>query len=509
MDELVTWFANESNHCNINNVIKDVSLLYKNKHKEVSIEKAFIYKAQIKVADCELPVVIKSSVYYKEIKREFKVGLHVNKLRSTIPNFMQTYGAIRAGEMKNGKIEQGTSHYYIFLEYIPGISICNELSTSKIKTFSDFLNIFCQLLLALEVAQREMHFCHLDLHSNNVLIHRYKEAVEYMVCIDNRVYTVTTNMIPVIIDYGFASIEIDDIILSENHRHKQPSKDGYKISKAGMRLENQGVLPYLIQGIDMYRLLSTCIKYTLHDRILPYQIVKLFEFYGYDDPYNISIDNHRICVNEFGKRVPYSRAGSYSPLSFLSNIDPFPTCIKITARDRFIHNYNISDKNFDALLETVQEYVNSSQSFILGQYAVYLLKQKNLQEQASVLIDWLNKNEIELKQNDRVFLDTPINFSMPTNILNKCIQILDVTTVLVNRFTVEQIKAFRNSMEVIDEIEERMLYYYMCMEAGIENDKLDAFVRSDTFFVYCDVVDVVKQALRWCWTLEQELKYIL
>ncbi len=41
---------------------------------------------------------------------------------------------------------------------------CNELS------FKEFLDIFAQILVALEIGQNKYKFCHYDLHTDNVII---------------------------------------------------------------------------------------------------------------------------------------------------------------------------------------------------------------------------------------------------------------------------------------------------------------------------------------------------
>ena len=44
-----------------------------------------------------------------------------------------------------------------------------KMSRIKLKQ-KDFLNIFYQILIALEVAQEKIGFCHFDLHFENVMV---------------------------------------------------------------------------------------------------------------------------------------------------------------------------------------------------------------------------------------------------------------------------------------------------------------------------------------------------
>jgi hypothetical protein len=73
----------------------------------------------------------------------------------------------------------------------------------------DFLEIYLQVLLAINYAYKQCGFTHYDLHSDNVLVRKLarKYYIKYP-HVDGYVY-VYTNYIPVIIDYGRVRVVVD------------------------------------------------------------------------------------------------------------------------------------------------------------------------------------------------------------------------------------------------------------------------------------------------------------
>ena len=129
----------------------------------------------------------------REHVHEVFVGLTcLNDLRRTVPNFAYIFGL---EENPNG--ETG-----VIVEKIDGVTLFNYVD-SRDFNLNEFLLILLQLCLALEVAQNACGFVHWDLTPWNVVLRRLRhpETHEYIVDHD-RVYRVTTSVIPVVIDFG-------------------------------------------------------------------------------------------------------------------------------------------------------------------------------------------------------------------------------------------------------------------------------------------------------------------
>jgi serine/threonine protein kinase len=78
----------------------------------------------------------------------------------------------------------------------------------------ELLNILAQIFASLIIAQEKAGFCHGDLHAGNVLVIRLKEEVEITYVIGKKKYTLKTNLIPKIIDYGFCRVQIGKVVLT-------------------------------------------------------------------------------------------------------------------------------------------------------------------------------------------------------------------------------------------------------------------------------------------------------
>jgi hypothetical protein len=149
----------------------------------------------------KLPIIIKT---FKEtfsnshILREFLLGyLYINKLRNKVPNFVYTYGSIKLSSelSKQNQIQKQT----IILEKIEGNQLGVLISQNSI-SFEEWLNIFCQVLLSLEVAQQEIGFTHFDLHCLNILVKKVSSKNQLL--LGNKKFEISFDILPVIIDFG-------------------------------------------------------------------------------------------------------------------------------------------------------------------------------------------------------------------------------------------------------------------------------------------------------------------
>jgi hypothetical protein len=147
---------------------------------------------------------------------EFVVGLLLNNLRASIPNFMYVFGGFNCGEPKldkNLKIENLCSTpgntIYLVTEMINGKSLRETLSDVDLNIV-DLYSYTFQVLLSLQMAQDTYEYCHYDLHLDNILIRvmRDKKNIEYRtVNSETRPsFWINTEKIATIIDYGYSRV---------------------------------------------------------------------------------------------------------------------------------------------------------------------------------------------------------------------------------------------------------------------------------------------------------------
>lgn len=206
-------------------------------------------------------VVLKSyRNLFETARRDFVVGtVMANSIRLQCPFFVYTLGAWR----------EDAGSYCVLTDMVPG-----SVFAESIKTCSrvDFLNIFAQLLFALEVGQREFRFCHYDLHMRNVIVQRRtKPTVCSMGVYD---YVFSYEKAPVIIDLGMSFIE---------------TSDGQTVGPT--HLEKFGILNKLRSGYDAFTFLLFAYK-EMDDRRI---IKKLLSFFGQD----LNISLHVECLEKY------------------------------------------------------------------------------------------------------------------------------------------------------------------------------------------------------------------
>jgi hypothetical protein len=144
---------------------------------------------------CGIDMVIKSTSDSKKIKEhthERFIGTReINELVKLLPNFVYTFNGYTEGE-----------DYNVIVEKIKGETLRDYLLGESFD-FNKFFKIAIQLCLALKVAQNKCGFVHYDLVPWNIILQRLpqKVKIDYFVSY-NQIYSVETDVIPVIIDYG-------------------------------------------------------------------------------------------------------------------------------------------------------------------------------------------------------------------------------------------------------------------------------------------------------------------
>lgn len=142
-----------------------------------------------------------------DILHEFFVGTLLNTLRKDIPNFVYTFGLFPCDITKNFCEKKG-QYYASAIEYIEGKSLEKIIKDGEI-TSEELLKIVLQILFALYYAENKYRFVHNDLHTENIIVRqlRTRQIVQYRFM--ERQVNIVSDMVPVIIDYGYSRIEYD------------------------------------------------------------------------------------------------------------------------------------------------------------------------------------------------------------------------------------------------------------------------------------------------------------
>ncbi len=126
----------------------------------------------------------------EEHLHEYFVGINcINKLLKEIPNFIYIYGMFYDDNIN------------IITEYIDGITL-QEYINSNDFDLNNYFMIIIQLCLAIESAQEKYCFMHCDLTPWNIIVKYYKNPVQIDYNVNNKIYSITTKYVPIIIDYG-------------------------------------------------------------------------------------------------------------------------------------------------------------------------------------------------------------------------------------------------------------------------------------------------------------------
>lgn len=453
-----------------------------------------------------VPMIIKTpknESQYNDLIREYYVGKEINKLRCIVPNFMYTLGLF----MHDKDVA-------VMYEKIPGDSLEHHLKDNL--TFDDFLNIFIQILIALEVGQKNIRFCHFDLHSGNIILRKLTDPFTYTVVLGNKRYDVTAiNYMPIIIDFGMSTVT-----------------DGESKTVGSYYFSRYGMMNYMISGADMYKLLFYSslhsVKNSSHRDILD-----LFTFYGKDDPYKFLIQNPGFLKKvsfEFAMKGAMSKSGTYTPLNFLkwivnnSNYENVSSMCRISNRNIFFPlNYsNIIQQNNDLLtgVDKGREKVlnmcktGNTSSYVMIQYAremlnmynkVYSVSFKNKLKGVSRSI---KKSRRKLLNGDKKILSGYSNIQVPNKMklydyMNRILNIKLGYKKNINGV----INKFLSIIKVQQKINPYLNFLYTIKELNLDKkykiyrDFVTMFMASEQYSFHDEMDDKIEQVIRWCITL--------
>jgi hypothetical protein len=250
---------------------------------------------------------------HDELRHEMIVGLYgTNKLRKYIPNFAYVYGGFKCSpplidpetkKVVSWCLNDRNAVNYVLYEYIhPAVSFEDYLKTC---TGTQFLNIYVQIMYALRLGLKLIDFCHYDLHHKNILLRKlttiegpFQIAYET----EHGVEYIVTDLIPTIIDYGYAHIVLE----------------------GGQHLGKNGLVPFSIFSYrsnimhDLYKLLMFCLmtsyKYENHSVII--EATKIFRFFNQTEEPQSALNEQMIVryafpLNETTNNITIDDLASY------------------------------------------------------------------------------------------------------------------------------------------------------------------------------------------------------
>lgn len=475
------------------------------------------------------------------IIREYYIGIKaINKLRYIVPNFVYTLGCFMCDKLCDSSSEK--SMPFIVYEKIPGKTVYDLIVKDEEVpfTFDKWLVIFFQLLLALEVAQREVDFAHFDLHHKNVIIREQKDF-NYSVLLDMSTYTINDpTFIPVIIDFGRSNCTVD----------------GQTIGTYGR--EELGVLNHMVQGQDMYMFMSQCCN-EVKDINLKLQIVSLFsEFYGKDDPYPIKIVENKSgqkaiwggklkSVSSNFEMVPFTPVGNYTPLMFMQWLlenEKYSPLLKqyVTVTERKMSQslqYSIMVKKYNEIFNYVKKGIDkatklllslakSNSSYVVTKYSCLLLERYNIDLQSDSLLKkieqvnrFLAENKEEMINFDKDMLKKVFAIEIPSQEeLDTCVNnilqlkiyypqyLRNKTVGKLYKFDLEPIKdateKLNNVLRYEDELKIYMQFYFTILELKLDDEFkqwIEEFRQSVIYHFYRQNYLQSERARRWSTTL--------
>jgi hypothetical protein len=471
--------------------------------------------------------------------REYFVGAwYMNKLRYKIPNFMYTFGAFMCNqvEIKKSTAPSTLSNIcttdvklvpYIITEKVPGNTLTNIGYYEESFTFDKFLVVFVQVLIALEVAQRECRFTHYDLHIDNVML-RTSNIHNYSVNIGPYRYNIEPEYLPVIIDYGFTSVYVNDdgmVGLSDSFSE-------YNIYK------------FMIQGYDVYRFLYSSAETFTH---ISDDIMNLFRVYqNNSDPYKVFWNRKRAvkrAAKDVGKKTVNSPVATYTPamvLDWLLRDDEYSTIIKrrinITPRNTLenlyyqntMYNYydifsGYTGEQLNELKQTIQDCMRRKPSYIFSMYNIHTLSllDKNvnniLSDDIAKLKNYTEVNKNSLIKLDKVRMEKFFSITLPERrkldfAVKNIISLSCLPSLLkAQRSRIRECTS-TSKLKVFDfyhKIQGYLELIYMCKECKLTefDDIIRRIESSTTNRFYQEKLLEIEQALRWKDTLLTVLRH--
>ncbi len=211
--------------------------------------------------------------------KEYKIGLYLNGLLNGVSiNFVKVYD----------KIE--TDNYVIIkMDFVNGKFINWMYKKHDDK---EYLNMILQILINLRILQNKINLYHRDMKPKNILYKDLDTNINFTYELNNKKYTINTNIIFYITDFGHSISDITDDNISNNKYVTQDS-DLYELSMLAQRIKVDRIL-------NIYKL-DDLIKIASRNE----------HFKGYYENEKKKIDNKMNTYPEFIKQKHLTRNIAY------------------------------------------------------------------------------------------------------------------------------------------------------------------------------------------------------
>jgi len=207
----------------------------------------FVYASQF--MGTRFPIIIKLPIHptsFTEVLHEYIIGTKgTNLLRLICPNYCFIYAIYYQMSCKNlGSVTECAPNR-LLMEHIKGMTFSKYISNiikleATAQNIEEFLKVFFQIVLALEVGQETMFFTHYDFHPANIMIRSVKSipVLEYPI-LDQTIALYDVSGVVTFIDYAHACIK---------------KKEGFIGKAFDASFPNFGMFPFYIPGADLFKL---------------------------------------------------------------------------------------------------------------------------------------------------------------------------------------------------------------------------------------------------------------
>ena len=431
----------------------------------------------------------------EDLYQEYYISIAgINNLRYKIPTFVYTFGIFKTSNSQikklNPKLHLNSKLFrddiFIMNEQIIGNSFNDFIKQNP--TEIEWLDILIQILISLELAQREIKFTHYDLHLENILINT-TNVIPYEVNFDNYTYSINSNQKPVIIDFGMSSITI-------NGQQTGTSYDKF--------YKEYGIAPFMVSGRDMHKILCCCFMLkNLNSKIKDIIINIYTNFYEITENLDSFFQKEKNNYSKSG--TSNNKISSKTPLMLINwlitnyskNLNTFVKKERINYINLEYCNYVKEYENFFSInekikdnIEHIKKCISKYKSYILISYNIKLLSEINDNLQNDEL-----KNEIEtfrkfiLKRKKKYIVND-------LKMLNKCFDIKigpiqSQLNIFLNLNFTQDINIWRESFllayKFIIDLEPYIDIYYTILETNLSKeykDWISNFVSSEIWYMY-------------------------
>jgi hypothetical protein len=458
----------------------------------------------------------------------FKSFRGVNSLREFVPTFMYTFALFHCNveieptsldlDVDTLCLDKNPKQPFVLTERIKGKTIVDAIDKKELKSGKDFLIIYQQILLSLEVAQREISFAHFDLHGNNLILMPVPDGYTYSVLIDNKkISIVDPKFIPVFIDFGFACCNINE---------EQYGKFKFECYKT---------FNFLVPCTDYLKILLSCFYYGVEslnsdicDMIAKICNMKVMN----NDLLNSRAKMSNILLNRnmYDSIYPIGNYASKTPLELLESIQANIGCDKVLIEERteykintlnnvsrFFHElYRQDDGDNDFVSDIINENKINNFSFISTVCSEQNIKKYSLVVASNRLQEYLEKIKNILKNNqdllidyDNEILEQVFEMELPDEkeFIDESNYLLKLNILSMKDTDFYHIENMKRMILKFKEMDEYMDYFYKIQEFRIFefNEWKNKFIRCENYKYYNKNIQLYNKMKRWCDTLTNAL----